>query len=163
MGYPNSPGPNFPVWPQNKILPALPNPPVALPFDNGITDIPVIQDQPNNTPNVAPAPPGPTPLGAYEYITVPRPRPILPPESYYAAFGVYQQIESYFALLNVYAERINLGSGVRVYRVPIQYIWKFPYDHIGPFLGYDPKTSFRFGVVDPTLGQATLGFWAPAL
>ena len=121
----NSPGPNFPVFPPALILPALPNPPVPLPFDNGITDVPVLQDQPNNAHAVSPAPPGPIPTDLYEYITVPRPRPILPPESYYAAFGVYQQIEGYFALLNVYAERIDLWNGVRIYRVPIQYIWKF--------------------------------------
>jgi hypothetical protein len=161
--YPNSPGPNFPVWPPNKILPALPNPAVQLLSQNNITDIPCIQDEPDNGPAVTPACPGPTPLGRYEYITVPKPRPILPPESYYAAFGVYQQIESYFALLNAYTERIDLWNGVRVYRVPIQYIWKFPFDRIGPFLGYEPMPTFRFGIVDPTIGQSTVNFWAPSL
>src|ERR1700733_14491271 len=94
----------FPVFPSAPILPALPNPPVKLTFQNTITDLPAFQDQPNNGPAVPPPPHGTQPTGIYEYIPVPRQKPILPPAPYYAAFGIWAQIETQFALLNVYAE-----------------------------------------------------------
>jgi hypothetical protein len=94
---------------------------------------------------------------------VPRQCPVPPEAPYYCAFGVYQQIEYQFALLSVYAERADYWNGYRVYRVPVQYIWKFPYDNIGPFMGYDPQPVFRFYLDNPLMGQKQDRYWAPVL
>ena len=150
-----------PIFPPVPPLPAVRPPPI--PFDNGITDIPCHQDFPDNGPYRPPPPHGRQPTQNYEFIVVPRPCPIPPEAPYYCAFGTYQQIEYQFALLNVYAERTTYWNGVRVYRVPIQYIWKFPYDCEGPFMGYDPQPVFRFLLENPLEGQNRVDYWAPVL
>jgi len=182
MGQQNTlPGaiPGAPFFEPNTPLPVATTAP--LPFDNNITEDPNdnggyyrVQNFPDNGP-YRPAPvPGPNPTHRYEYLLIPRQKPVPPTAPYYAAFSVYQAVEYQIALLGVYAERINLWDGSRAYRVPIQYMWRFPYDKIGPFVGAPSQqptqaypgqqpTIFRFTTNDPVAGQSVTDFWTSLL
>ncbi len=164
-----------PFFPPNTPLPAVTPPPI--PFDNGITDIPDTQSFPDNGPYRPPFPPTtaqPQP-GTYEYINVPK-LPVVPPTApYAAAFTAYQQIESELSLRGVYADRIDLIDGRRVYRVLTQYIWKFPFDRISSYIPGGPPqpepnsfrvftpVQWRFQSDDPTIGFSALHEWTALL
>lgn len=149
-----------PFFPPNTPLPVAPT--VPLPFDNGITENPDIQSFPDNGPFRPPPVPGPAPIGLYEYISIPRQPPVPPTASYYEAFTAFQQVESQFAMMGIYAERIDLWNEVRVYRIPIQYIWKFQTDANGPFINA-VSCNYRVVPADPTQGISTIDDWLPVL
>lgn len=115
----------------------------------------------DNGPKVVPAPPGPTPTGPYEYLTVPLQPPVAPNSPFYMAFTAYQQVETEVYIRGAMADRLTLFDGRRVYRVLLQYMWRFDHDLLGCFIGRHPKPSFRFEVNDPTIGIASYDMWAP--
>jgi len=69
-------------------------------------------------------------------------------------------VESQFAILGVPADRIDLVTGTRIYRVEVRYIWQFPYDKIGPFVA-TPQNMFRFAVDQPHKDVVGINEWAP--
>lgn len=115
---------------------------------------------------VYPTPPGPAPTGKYEYLEVPymvggvdggiRPDQFIPKTKLNSFF-----IESSFATLGVPADRLDLIIGVRIYRVEVRYVWQFPFDKIGPFVG-TPQTIFRFQVDQPHKDVVAINEWTPA-
>jgi len=115
----------------------------------------------DNGPKVIPAPPGPTPHGAYEYLLVPRPKPVPPNAPWYAAFKDFQQIESEVIVRGASADRLDLSDGRRVYRVLTQYLWKFDHDINGCFIGRYPMPVFRFLLDDPSTGLGVIDEWEP--
>jgi hypothetical protein len=114
---------------------------------------------------VYPSPPGQTPTGKYEYLEVPylvggveggiRPDQYIPLTKLNTFF-----VESSFAALSIPADRIDLSTGTRIYRVEVRYIWQFPYDKIGPFLA-TPQNMFRWVVDQPHPDVLPLNEWAP--
>lgn len=115
----------------------------------------------DNGIRIVPAPPGPAPTGQYEYLTVPKQPPVLPNQPFYMAFTAYQQIEQEVYMKGAMADRRTLQDGRRVYRVLLQYMWRFDHDNIGCFIGRPPIPQFRFEVNDPTIGIAAYDEWLP--
>jgi hypothetical protein len=152
--------PNDPADPDTP-YPAIAPPP--LPGMSPVTDIPEIQCYPDNGPAVQPAPPGPPPPGDYEYLVVPRQPPVAPNTPFYMAFTALQQVEYEIAFRRVYADRIDLWDGSRVYRVPVGMVWRFDSDINGAFIGRPPQKQFRFVINDPTIDVMTINDWIPIL
>jgi hypothetical protein len=166
----NVPGqvPGPPFFPDNPPLPVATTP--NIPFDNMITEDPNtnggydrVQNFPNNGPYRPPEPPNTQPQTFYEYIAVPR-LPIVPPSApFFDKFTSYQQIEYELTLKNIYADRVDLINGYRIYRIPNQYLWKLDYDANGPFIGRPPLPTYRVTAADPTIGVQMLNDWIPLL
>lgn len=106
---------------------------------------------------VHPPPPGPTPTGPYEYLSVSRQPAIAGqlPEMRH----IYFFLES-FLLSAGYAERIDLINEIRVYRVLIRYLWRFPFDANGPFVRA-PTSIYRFQIDDPSISVKAVNEWTP--
>lgn len=119
---------------------------------------------------VYPNPPGPTPTGPYEYLAVPfkagginggiRPDQFIPLTTLNTFF-----VESFFGSLSVPADRIDLIDRTRIYRILLQYMWRFPYDRNGSYVtlpGHlDPNTWFRFSVNYPAPNILAVNEWMP--
>lgn len=113
--------------------------------------------------------PGPTPTGAYEYVTVPtQPVQTWPPvrpdgcqPEQVPNYGPYHDIEYVLMSKRTPADRIDRMDGVRVYRVGVQWLWRFPYDAISVYIFNPPLPQYRFVLNDPTIGYALLNDWTP--
>ena len=106
---------------------------------------------------VHPPPPGPTPTGPYEYLSVSRQPPL--PGQLPEMRSIYHFIESYLVSIG-YAERIDLINEVRVYRMLLRSLWRFPNDVDGPYVK-TPTGIYRFVVDDPTIGFKPINEWTP--
>lgn len=116
-----------------------------------------------NAPPPFPAPPGPAPHGPYEYLIIP-PQPPVPPDApFYLAFTAFQMVEMQMALHGISADRIDMFNGNRVYRILLQYIWRFDSDAQGPFVGRPPQKQFRLTLDDPTGNRPQMNDWMPFL
>jgi hypothetical protein len=108
---------------------------------------------------VFPAPFGPAPTGPYEYL-------LIPPQTgtignLPASKVVFFFLESFVGSLGAFADRLDLITGARIYRVLLQYVWRFPHDAESHFMKVSDKT-FRFQVDDPSIGLFPVNEWAPA-
>jgi hypothetical protein len=109
---------------------------------------------------VFPAPAGPAPTGPYEYLAVPFQEGLVN-NQIPAMKAFYFFIESAFGQNGAFGDRLDLINRTRVYRVEIQYLWRFPSDINGPYLTVPGKT-FRFQVSDPSIGIKAINEWMPA-
>ena len=125
--------------------------------------------------NVFPAPVGPAPLDGYEYLVVPFQLSSVVP----SLKTIYFFIESQMGFNGAFADRLDLVNGDRIYRVELQYLWRFPADKVSHFVGIlsssssslngvgcaqgssSTPTMFRFQVTNPGFGLTPVRDWTP--
>lgn len=107
------------------------------------------------------SPPGPTPVGPYEFLVTERDTK---PNKFDASDSIGRkvlEVEREMTEKGLPAEKRDMSDGRRVYRVALVYLFYFSHDTIGSFVGLKPNET-RFQLTDPTL---TTGYpindWSP--